>query len=100
MQIGAVYPQNALGGDPTAVGRSGSALEGLGFDHLLAYDHVLGAVHADRTPQLTGPYTEHDGADMMSQGLGRTPLFSLEICAVIGRSNLSSRQQFGARVGT
>jgi probable F420-dependent oxidoreductase len=32
----------------------------LGFDHLLAYDHVLGAVHADRTPPLTGPYTEHD----------------------------------------
>jgi probable F420-dependent oxidoreductase len=60
MQIGAVYPQNELRGDPTAVGRIGRAVEGLGFDHLLAYDHVLGAVHADRTPQLTGPYTEHD----------------------------------------
>jgi alkanesulfonate monooxygenase SsuD/methylene tetrahydromethanopterin reductase-like flavin-dependent oxidoreductase (luciferase family) len=36
------------------------AIEDLGFDHLLAYDHVLGAIHADRTPQLTGPYTEHD----------------------------------------
>ena len=32
----------------------------MGFDHLLAYDHVLGAVHADRTPPLTGPYTEND----------------------------------------
>jgi probable F420-dependent oxidoreductase len=32
----------------------------MGFDHLLAHDHVLGAVHAGRTPQLTGPYTEHD----------------------------------------
>ena len=60
MEIGVVYPQNELRGDPTAVRRVGRAVEDLGFDHLLAYDHVLGAVHADRTPQLTGPYTEHD----------------------------------------
>jgi probable F420-dependent oxidoreductase len=60
MQIGAVYPQIELGGDPNAVRRLGLAVEQLGFDYLLAYDHVLGAVHADRTPQLTGPYTEHD----------------------------------------
>ncbi|MDT3446830.1 LLM class F420-dependent oxidoreductase [Pseudofrankia sp. BMG5.37] len=60
MQIGVVYPQNELRGNPTAVRRFGRAVEDLGFDHLLAYDHVLGAVHADRTPQLTGPYTERD----------------------------------------
>lgn len=35
-------------------------MEDLGFDHLLAYDHVLGAVHANRTGNLTGIYTEHD----------------------------------------
>jgi probable F420-dependent oxidoreductase len=60
VQIGVVYPQIELGGDPFAVRRIGRAVEDLGFDHLLAYDHVLGAVHADRTPPLTGPYTEHD----------------------------------------
>jgi len=60
MRIGAVYPQIELRGDPSAVRRFGRAVEELGFDHLLAYDHVLGAVHADRTPPLTGPYTEHD----------------------------------------
>jgi probable F420-dependent oxidoreductase len=60
MQIGVVYPQTELRGDPTAVRRIGTAVEDLGFDHLLAYDHVLGAVHADRTPRLTGPYTEQD----------------------------------------
>jgi probable F420-dependent oxidoreductase len=59
MQIGVVYPQTELGGDPTAVRRIGRVVEDLGFAHLLAYDHVLGAVHADRTPPLTGPYTEH-----------------------------------------
>jgi hypothetical protein len=60
MQIGVVYPQTELRGDPTAVRRIGTAVEDLGFDYLLAYDHVLGAVHADRTPRLTGPYTEQD----------------------------------------
>jgi len=60
MQIGVVYPQIELRGDPSAVRLIGRAVEDLGFDHLLAYDHVLGAVHAGRTPKLTGPYTEHD----------------------------------------
>jgi probable F420-dependent oxidoreductase len=60
MHIGAVYPQIELAGDPNAVRRIGLAVEELGFEHLLAYDHVLGAVHADRTPELTGPYTERD----------------------------------------
>jgi alkanesulfonate monooxygenase SsuD/methylene tetrahydromethanopterin reductase-like flavin-dependent oxidoreductase (luciferase family) len=60
MEIGVAYPQIELGGDPAAVGEFGRAVEDLGFDHIFAYDHVLGAVHADRTPPLTGPYTERD----------------------------------------
>jgi probable F420-dependent oxidoreductase len=60
MEIGVAYPQNELRGDPAAVGEFGKAVEDLGFDHILAYDHVLGAVHADRAPALTGPYTERD----------------------------------------
>src|SRR6202044_2558713 len=47
-------------GDPSAVGGFGRAVEDLGFSHILAYDHVLGALHADRTPPLAGPYTERD----------------------------------------
>ena len=60
MEIGVVYPQIELRGDPAAVRRIGKAVEDLGFDHLLAYDHVLGAVHAGRKRQLPGPYTERD----------------------------------------
>ena len=60
MQIGVVYPQTELRGDPTAVRQIGRAVEDLGFDHMLAYDHVLGAVHVDRKRQLRGPYTERD----------------------------------------
>jgi probable F420-dependent oxidoreductase len=76
MQIGVVYPQVELGGDPEAVRRIGRATEALGFDHLLAYDHVLGAVHEDRTPPLWGPYTErdpfHDPFVMFAYLAGRT----------------------------
>jgi probable F420-dependent oxidoreductase len=60
MEIGIVYPQIELRGDPIAIGRFARAVEDLGFDHLLTYEHVLGAVHADRSPPLSGPYTEHD----------------------------------------
>jgi probable F420-dependent oxidoreductase len=60
MRIGAVYPQIELGGDPAAVRRIGQGVEELGFDHLLVYDHVLGAEQADRDPPLVGPYDEHD----------------------------------------
>jgi probable F420-dependent oxidoreductase len=60
VQIGVVYPQTELRGDPTAVRLIARAVEDLGFDHLLAYDHVLGAVHEGRARPLTGPYTEHD----------------------------------------
>ena len=60
MRIGAVYPQHELRGDPEAVRIIGEATEGLGYDTLLMYDHVLGADHADREPPLWGPYTAAD----------------------------------------
>ena len=59
MKIGAVYPQTELGGDPEAVRRIAAAVESLGYDYLLAFDHVLGAA-PDREPKLTGPYTDQD----------------------------------------
>ena len=57
MKLGVVYPQTELRGDPEAVRRITLATEELGYDYLLAYDHVVGATHADRDPALWGPYT-------------------------------------------
>ena len=57
MKLGVVYPQIELRGDPQAVRQIGTTVESLGYDYLLAYDHVLGATH-DREPRLTGPYNE------------------------------------------
>jgi len=59
MQRGVVFPQIEIGNDPHAIKDYAQAVEGLGYDYLLVYDHVLGA-HPDREPRLTGPYThEH-----------------------------------------
>jgi len=55
MKAGVVYPQIELGGDTGAVKAFAQAAEDLGYDHIVIYDHVLGAVHARREPKLTGP---------------------------------------------
>jgi probable F420-dependent oxidoreductase len=62
MKIGTVFPQIELGGDPEAIDRFGRTTETLGYDHLLMYDHVVGAVHENRNPPLWagGPYTDKD----------------------------------------
>src|SRR5271156_6172941 len=43
MQIGVVFPQTELGGDVGAVRAYAQGVEQLGYAHLLAYDHVVGA---------------------------------------------------------
>jgi probable F420-dependent oxidoreductase len=59
MDIGVIFPQTEVGGDRAAVRALGQAVSDLGYTHLAAYDHVLGAdtaVHGD----LGGPYTIDD----------------------------------------
>ncbi len=55
MRIGVVFPQTELGGDPGAVRAYGRRVEELGFTHILAYDHVVGADPAVHTG-WAGPY--------------------------------------------
>ncbi|OBJ54287.1 LLM class F420-dependent oxidoreductase [Mycobacterium sp. 1423905.2] len=43
MRIGVVFPQTELGADPAVVRAYGQGVEQLGFSHILAYDHVVGA---------------------------------------------------------
>ena len=58
MLVGVVLPQTEIGADPVVIRDFAQTAEGLGFSHILAFDHVLGAEHARREPALTGPYTE------------------------------------------
>jgi len=56
MRIGVVFPQTEYGHDPVAVCDFAQTAEGLGYTHVIAYDHVLGA-NPDRPDGWSGPYT-------------------------------------------
>ena len=55
MQIGVVFPQTELGGDVGAVRAYVRRVEELGYRHVLAYDHVVGADPAVHSG-WSGPY--------------------------------------------
>ncbi len=59
LRLGAVFPQTEIGPDPAAVRAHAEGVQELGFDHLMAYDHVLGA-DRDTHTHLTGPYRAED----------------------------------------
>ena len=59
MKIGVVYPQNEIETDSGAVRAFTQAADELGFTHVLAYDHVLGA-NRNRAGGFSGPYDHTD----------------------------------------
>ena len=61
MQLGVVFPQTEIGADAGAVRAFAQAAEEIGYRHLLAYDHVLGADISGRS-DWPGPYTAVDVA--------------------------------------
>jgi probable F420-dependent oxidoreductase len=56
MKFGVVYPQTEMSHNPVAVRDYAQTVEGLGYNHILAYDHVLGA-NPERPGGFRGPYT-------------------------------------------
>ncbi|MEY2404049.1 MAG: hypothetical protein QOD38_1600 [Acidimicrobiaceae bacterium] len=58
MQIGVVFPQTEIGAAVDGVRAYGTRVEELGYTHLLAYDHVLGADPEIHRP-WNGPYDVH-----------------------------------------
>ncbi len=59
MNIGIVFPQTEMPPDPVTIRDYAQTAEGLGYTHILAYDHVLGA-NPDRPGGWRGPYTYQD----------------------------------------
>ena len=59
MNIGVVYPQTEFSNDPSAIRDYAQTAESLGFTHILAYDHILGA-NPQRPGGWQGPYTYQD----------------------------------------
>lgn len=56
MKIGVVFPQTEYGNDPQAIRDYAQTAEGLGFEFVVAYDHILGA-NPNRPGGWTGAYT-------------------------------------------
>src|SRR5438093_11972550 len=56
MQIGVVFPQTEIGADVGGVRAYAQAVQELGYEHVLAADHVLGADPA-AYPGWDRPYT-------------------------------------------
>ncbi len=77
MQIGVVFPQTELGGDAGAVRAYAEGVSGLGYSHILAYDHVVGADPAAH-PGWNGPYdidtTFHEPFVLFGFLAGMSPL--------------------------
>ncbi|MGH6953149.1 MAG: LLM class F420-dependent oxidoreductase [Alphaproteobacteria bacterium] len=59
MRVGVVFPQTEIGADPGAVRAFAEAAESLGYTHILAFDHVLGA-NAGSRPGWKGFYDHRD----------------------------------------
>jgi probable F420-dependent oxidoreductase len=59
LKVGVVFPQNETSPGAAEIREYATAVEAAGFDHLIAYDHVLGA-SPDRPGGWSGPYTDKD----------------------------------------
>jgi probable F420-dependent oxidoreductase len=59
MRVGVVYPQTEIGSDSELIRDFAQAAEDLGYQHILAYDHVIGANPASR-PGWRPAYTYLD----------------------------------------
>lgn len=58
MRIGAVLPQLEIGADPAALRDFAQGVEDLGYDHILAFEHVVGGDPARH--DLKGIYSHND----------------------------------------
>ena len=59
MKLGVVFPQTEIGSDPAGVREYAQAAEAMGYNHVIAFDHVLGA-NAESRPGWSGAYRHTD----------------------------------------
>ena len=59
MKFGVVFPQTEIGTNPDDIAAFARAADEMGYDHILTYDHVVGADTTNR-PDWKGVYTSED----------------------------------------
>ena len=86
MQIGVVLPQTEIGADVGSVRAFAQAAEDLGYEHLMAADHVLGADPAGH-PGWDRPYTVdsniHEPFALFAYIAGVAPKLATAPCVII-----------------
>jgi probable F420-dependent oxidoreductase len=90
MRIGAVFPQTEIGNDPAEIREWAQAVEALGYRHILAYDHVLGA-GVDTRPGWQG-YTSEVAFHEVFVLFGHLAAITTEVELVTGVLILPQRQ--------
>ena len=74
MKIGSTFPQTTAGTDPLFIRDYAQAIEGLGYDYLLAYEHVVGA-HRSRFDDPPFPFRPgHSGVTYTHETPWHEPL--------------------------
>src|SRR5437763_1601857 len=91
MQIGVVFPQTEIGNDPAVIRDYAQTAEGLGYSHVLAYDHVLGADTTHR-PNWGGAYSIGDAFHEVFLLFGYLAAATQKIGLVTGVLILPQRQ--------
>ena len=86
MKLGVVFPQTEIGTDPAVVAKFATTAEAIGYDHLIVYDHILGASTANR-PGWRGPYTSaslfHEPFVLFGYLAGLTTMLELVTAVII-----------------
>lgn len=91
MHIGVVFPQTEIGNDPVVIRDYAQTVEGLGYRHILAYDHVLSADISGR-PAWTGAYSLADPFHEVFVLFGYLAAVTTQIELVTGVLILPQRQ--------
>ena len=91
MKVGVTFPQSDLYMDSSAVRHWARTVEELGFDHILLYDHIIGADVTAR-PQWTGFHTSKDRFHEILVTLGYLAAITEKVELVTGILCLPQRQ--------
>jgi len=91
MRFGVIFPQTEIGIDTAVIRDYAQAAESLGYQHLLAYDHVVGANTTSR-PNWNPPYTYKDSFHELFVLFGYLAAITKRIELVTGIVILPQRQ--------
>lgn len=86
MKLGVVFPQSEMATDAVSVRDFAQAAQDLGYDHLLTYDHVLGAdpmVHASGQDRYTLDAVHHEPFVLFGYLAAVAPRLDLATCVLV-----------------